>query len=82
MLCCGAGKVELITGVGHAMDSKLAEWGNTNRPISSSGVFGHYMVSPAEGAIFVLNGDSRTVNCEIGSLVHPRFSIWVSHKTA
>ncbi|XP_071516864.1 follistatin-related protein 5-like isoform X2 [Panulirus ornatus] len=74
------GKVEMITGVGKAMPPALAEWSNTNRAIVSSGVFGHYMVSPAEAAIFVINGETRTVNCEIGSLVHPRLAVWVTRK--
>lgn len=74
------GKVEMITGVGRAMSADLAQWRNTNRPIVSSGVFGHFMVSPAEAAIFVINGETRTVNCEIGSLVHPRLAVWVTRK--
>ncbi|XP_065341205.1 follistatin-related protein 5-like isoform X2 [Cloeon dipterum] len=72
------GKVEMITGVGHAMEASLAQWGNTNRPIVSSGVFGHFMVSPANEALFVVNGETRTVNCEIGGLVHPRSVVWVT----
>ncbi|KAF4531901.1 hypothetical protein B566_EDAN000930 [Ephemera danica] len=72
------GKVEMITGVGRAMDSALAQWGNPNRPIASSGVFGHYMVTPANEALFVVNGETRTVNCEIGGLVHPRAVVWVT----
>lgn len=74
------GKVEMITGVGKAMPPELAEWSNTNRAIVSAGVFGHYMVSPSEAAIFVINGETRTVNCEIGSLVHPRLAVWVTKK--
>ncbi|KAL7644797.1 UNVERIFIED_CONTAM: hypothetical protein RMT77_004610 [Armadillidium vulgare] len=74
------GKVEMITGVGSAMPRSLTEWHNTNRAIISSGIFGHYMVTPAENAIFVLNGESKTVNCEIGSLVHPRIAVWVITK--
>lgn len=70
----------MITGVGKAMSPDLAEWSNTNRAIVSSGVFGHYMVSPAEAAIFVINGETRTVNCEIGSLVHPRLAVWITRK--
>lgn len=71
------GKVEMITGIGRAMDLQVAEWGNTNRPISSAGVFGTYMVTTANEAIFVVNGKTRTVNCEIGNTVHPRMVVWV-----
>ncbi|XP_023220936.1 follistatin-related protein 5-like isoform X2 [Centruroides vittatus] len=71
------GKVEMITSVGRAMDPRLAMWGNTNRPIKSAGVFGTYMVTTANEAIFVVNGKTLTVNCEIGNLVHPRNMVWV-----
>ncbi|XP_014246799.1 follistatin-related protein 5-like isoform X2 [Cimex lectularius] len=72
------GKVEMITGVGKAMEPSLAQWGNPNRVIAASGVFGHFMVTPANEALFVVNGESRTVNCEIGGLVHPRAVVWVT----
>ncbi|XP_076348907.1 follistatin-related protein 5-like isoform X2 [Tachypleus tridentatus] len=71
------GKVEMITGIGRAMEPELAEWKNTNRPMSSAGIFGTYMVTTANEAIFVINGKTRTVNCEIGSIVHPRMMVWV-----
>lgn len=68
----------MITGVGKAMEPSLAQWGNPNRAIEASGVFGHFMVTPANEALFVVNGESRTVNCEIGGLVHPRAVVWVT----
>lgn len=78
MFALTAGKVEMITGVGKAMAQSLTQWGNPNRPIAASGIFGHYMVTPAEEALFVVNGETRTVNCEIGGLVHPRLITWVT----
>ncbi|XP_071050414.1 follistatin-related protein 5-like isoform X2 [Onthophagus taurus] len=74
------GKVEIITGVGKPVPSELTKWGNANRPISGSGLFGQYMVTPASEALFVINGRSRTVNCEIGALVHPNAIVWTSLK--
>ncbi|XP_008555212.1 follistatin-related protein 5 [Microplitis demolitor] len=70
------GKVEMITGVGKAMPMNLTKWGNPNRAIVQSGIFGRYMVSPSNEALFVLNGETRTVNCEIGGLVHPGQVVW------
>lgn len=72
------GKVEMITGVGGALSPQLTQWNNVNRPISSSGVFGNYMVTPANDALFVVNGQTRTVNCEIGNVMHPRLVVWVT----
>lgn len=71
-----AGKVEMITGVGKATPPHLTKWGNPNRPIIQSGIFGRYMVSPSNQALFVLNGETRTVNCEIGGLIHPGAIVW------
>ncbi|CAL7951949.1 unnamed protein product [Xylocopa violacea] len=70
------GKVEMITGVGKATPPDLTKWGNPNRPIVQSGIFGKYMVSPSNDALFVLNGETRTINCEIGGLVHPGALVW------
>ncbi|XP_012252708.2 follistatin-related protein 5-like isoform X2 [Athalia rosae] len=72
------GKVEMITGVGKAMPASMASWGNPNRPIVESGVFGRYMVSPSNEALFVINGETRTVNCEIGGLVRPSAVVWLT----
>ncbi|XP_023245992.1 follistatin-related protein 5-like isoform X2 [Copidosoma floridanum] len=76
-----SGKVEMITGVGKAMPVSYAKWGNPNRPIVQSGVFGRYMVSPSNEALFVLNGETRTVNCEIGGLVRPGMVVWFTVPT-
>ncbi|XP_029052990.2 follistatin-related protein 5-like isoform X2 [Osmia bicornis bicornis] len=70
------GKVEMITGVGKATPPNLTKWGNPNRPIVQSGIFGKYMVSPSRDALFVLNGETRTINCEIGGLVNPGAVVW------
>ncbi|CAH1955941.1 unnamed protein product, partial [Acanthoscelides obtectus] len=74
------GKVEIITGVGKAIPVQLTKWNNPNRPISGSGVFGQYMVTPASEALFVINGRSRTVNCEIGAVFHPSHNVWTTLK--
>jgi len=71
------GKVDIITGVGKPLEAHLSEWGAPNRPVASSGIFGTYLITPASEAVFVINGDTRTVNCEIGGLVHPRHVLWI-----
>lgn len=68
----------MITGVGKAMPPELVKWDNPNRPIIASGQFGQYMVTPASAALFVVNGKTRTVNCEIGGLTHPNAVVWTT----
>ena len=74
------GKVDIITGVGKPLDSHLSEWGAPNGPIASAGLFGTYRISPATEAIFVINGDTRTVNWEIGRLLHLRHVGWINSR--
>lgn len=46
------------------------------------GLFGQYMVTPANNALFVINGKARTVNCEIGGVLHPTAVIWTLPNTS
>lgn len=39
------------------------------------------MVTPANNALFVINGKSRTVNCEIGGVHHPTELVWTINRT-
>lgn len=40
-----------------------------------------YMVTPATNALFVINGKSRTVNCEIGGVLHPIDMVWTINRS-
>lgn len=39
------------------------------------------MVTPANNALFVINGKSRTVNCEIGGVHRPTELVWTINRT-
>lgn len=55
-------------------------WGNADvRSVSSSGLFEPYLITSAKEAVFVVNTDSKTVNCEIGGLIQPQKTIWVDY---
>ena len=38
------------------------------------------MVTPANNALFVINGKARTVNCEIGGVLHPIDIVWIPNR--
>ncbi|XP_059615041.1 follistatin-related protein 5-like [Phlebotomus argentipes] len=80
-----SGKVEMITGVGPGAPllqqaSPIAKWGNSMRSIKSSGLFGQYMVTLTNSALFVINGKSKTVNCEIGGVLNPVGVVWAKYR--
>ncbi|KAL1494445.1 hypothetical protein ABEB36_010043 [Hypothenemus hampei] len=72
------GKVEIITGVGVA--STTSKWGNPARPITTAGRFGAFLATPSNHALFVINGQSRTVNCEISAVAKPSQIVWITQK--
>ncbi|XP_048519754.1 follistatin-related protein 5 [Dendroctonus ponderosae] len=70
------GKVEIITGVGIA--STTSTWNNPARPITTAGRFGAFLASPSNHALFIINGQSRTVNCEISAVAKPSQIVWIT----
>ncbi|XP_066246527.1 follistatin-related protein 5-like [Euwallacea similis] len=72
------GKVEIITGVGIA--SSMSNWDNSARPITTAGRFGGFLASPSNHALFIINGQSRTVNCEISAVAKPSHIVWITQK--
>ncbi|XP_055704069.1 follistatin-related protein 5-like [Phlebotomus papatasi] len=80
-----SGKVEMITGVGPGapqlqQPTPIFKWGNSMRSIKSSGLFGQYMVTLTNSALFVINGKSKTVNCEIGGVLNPVGVVWAKYR--
>lgn len=71
------GKVEMVSGVGGALHTSNSIWTSAQRPISTHGLFSNYLVTPSSDAVFVLNGRSHTVNCQIGGIPKPNLIVWL-----
>ncbi|NP_001161543.1 follistatin-like 5 precursor [Saccoglossus kowalevskii] len=71
------GKVEMITGVGQAMDLTEWRWNANNRVIQGSGSFGPYLLSPAAQSVFILDGNTREERCQINNITHGNVVVWV-----
>jgi hypothetical protein len=65
----------MVSGVGESLHS--SPWKSAERPISSQGLFSNFLATPSGDAVFVLNGQSRTVNCQIGGLSKPHLIVWL-----
>ncbi|CAL8127004.1 unnamed protein product [Orchesella dallaii] len=70
-----SGNVELVPGVGRAL--KNPSWERAQRPIASEDLFGKYLVTPSSDAVYVVNGRSHTVNCQIGGMTKPNMVVWL-----
>ena len=62
-------------GVGNK-ESKMA-WKKQQRPITSAGVFGHYLMTPSENAVVVIDGKRQHVQCEWQDVPHGDVIVWV-----
>lgn len=70
------GNVELVPGVGRALENP--SWERAQRPIASDqNLFGKYLVTPSSDAVYVVNGRSHTVNCQVGGMTKPNMVVWL-----
>ncbi len=53
-----SGKTELVSGVGKRSSISSIE--------AQRGEFSHYLITPGSTSAFVINGKTRTVNCQVG----------------
>ncbi|XP_050305276.1 follistatin-related protein 4-like isoform X2 [Anthonomus grandis grandis] len=70
------GKVKVIVGVGESPNK--SKWNNPIRPITTAGRFGTFLATPSNNALFIINGKSRTINCEISALNNPSHIVWIT----
>ncbi|ODN02108.1 Follistatin-related protein 5 [Orchesella cincta] len=71
-----SGNVELVPGVGKAA-LKNPSYERPQRMIASEDLFGKYLVTPSSDAVYVVNGQSHTVNCQIGGMTNPNMVVWL-----
>ncbi|OXA59102.1 Follistatin-related protein 5 [Folsomia candida] len=70
-----SGKVEMVSGVSAIIGD--SNWRSPPRSISSQGLFSKYLATPSADAVFVLNGQTHTINCQIGGLTKPGLIVWL-----
>lgn len=68
----------MISGVGNSQLPQEAVWNKPVRPIQASGIFGKYMVTSTSNTLFIINGNQRTISCEIGGVPNPTLMIWIN----
>ncbi|CAG7822035.1 unnamed protein product [Allacma fusca] len=78
------GKVEMVTGFIHSsipkskLSTSLFPWNKPEeRPISSQSLFSNYLVTRSQESVYIINGNTHTVNCQIGGLVAPSLILWI-----
>lgn len=52
-------------------------WSRANRVVTSSGLFGQYLVTPSAESLFVLNGKQSSLHCEVSDVKRGNTVVWV-----
>ncbi|XP_055330472.1 follistatin-related protein 5-like [Paramacrobiotus metropolitanus] len=79
----GTAKLSTVSGVGMGSGRKFNHWGNPDmRSITSSGIFGPYVAITSKDALFIVNSDTKSVNCQTSSLDNAQKLIWVEYPSS
>ncbi|XP_026866812.2 follistatin-related protein 4 [Electrophorus electricus] len=71
------GRSELLRNLKEPLSSSHWPWGDVNRVVVSSGLFGQYLVTPAAQSLFVLDGRQSSLHCEVSDIKRGNTVVWV-----
>lgn len=71
------GKSQVLKNIKEPIPTISWIWGDTNRLVVSSGVFGRYLVTSAADSLFVLDGKQRRSHCEVSDIKTGNTVVWV-----
>nr|XP_014712231.2 follistatin-related protein 4 [Equus asinus] len=52
-------------------------WGGPRRIMRDSGLFGQYLLTPAQESLFLINGRQKTLRCEVSGIKRGTTVVWV-----
>uniref|UniRef100_A0A673IUA3 Follistatin-related protein 4-like n=1 Tax=Sinocyclocheilus rhinocerous TaxID=307959 RepID=A0A673IUA3_9TELE len=72
-----SGRTKALENVKDPIPATSWPWGDANRVVVSSGVFGHYLVTSAAESLFVLDGKQSGPHCEVSDVKRGNTVVWV-----
>ena len=52
-------------------------WGGPRRVLRDSGLFGQYLLTPAQESLFLVNGRQNALRCEVSGIKGAATVVWV-----
>lgn len=71
------GKSQVLKNIKKPIPATSWIWGDTNRLVVSSGVFGRYLVTSSADSLFVLDGKQSRSHCEVSDIKTGNTVVWV-----
>ncbi|XP_059382862.1 follistatin-related protein 4 [Carassius carassius] len=72
-----SGRTKALEYVKDPIPASSWPWGDSNRVVVSSGVFGRYLVTSAAESLFVLDGKQSSPHCEVSDVKRGNTVVWV-----
>lgn len=72
-----SGKVKMIKSLKEATKAAEWPWSSRNRVMTSSAMFGQYLMTPSRESLFILDGRLNKLNCEITDVLKGNVVVWV-----
>ncbi|XP_026051244.1 follistatin-related protein 4-like [Carassius auratus] len=72
-----SGRTKALEDVKDPIPASSWPWGDSNRVVVSSGVFGRYLVTSAAESLFVLDGKQSSPHCEVSDVKRGNTVVWV-----
>ncbi|RXN28490.1 follistatin-related 4-like protein [Labeo rohita] len=72
-----SGRTKALENIKDPIPASSWPWGDANRVVVSSGVFGRYLVTSATESLFVLDGKQSGPHCEVSDIKRGNTVVWV-----
>uniref|UniRef100_A0A673GU16 Follistatin-like 4 n=1 Tax=Sinocyclocheilus rhinocerous TaxID=307959 RepID=A0A673GU16_9TELE len=72
-----SGRTKALEDVKDPIPASSWPWGDANRVVVSSGVFGRYLVTSSAESLFVLDGKQSGPHCEVSDVKRGNTVVWV-----
>ncbi|XP_043076746.1 LOW QUALITY PROTEIN: follistatin-related protein 4 [Puntigrus tetrazona] len=72
-----SGRTKALEDVKDPIPASSWPWGDANRVVVSSGVFGRYLVTSSAESLFVLDGKQSGPHCEVSEVKRGNTVVWV-----
>ncbi|RXN36368.1 follistatin-related 4-like protein [Labeo rohita] len=75
-----SGRTKALENIKDPIPASSWPWGDANRVVVSSGVFGRYLVTSATESLFVLDGKQSGPHCEVSDIKRGNTVVWVGEE--
>ncbi|KAM5300994.1 follistatin-related protein 4 [Glossophaga mutica] len=72
-----SGKVGVLKNFKEPPSGPAQPWGGPRRIVRDSGLFGQYLLTPAQGSLFLINGRQNALRCEVSGIEGGTTVVWV-----